>query len=72
MTWPAESVTGGLTLLMMKKKPSVRTTEGTFRKNRVLEMSFDYFVDVQIMPICFRLWQCQNLSLHLKLPFFFR
>ena len=55
MTWPAESVTGGLTLLMMKKKPSVRTTEGIFRKNRVLEMSFDYFVDVQIMPICFRL-----------------
>ena len=41
MTWPAESVTGGLTLPMMKKKPSVRTTEGIFRKNRVLEMSFD-------------------------------
>ena len=49
MTWPAESVTGGLTLLMMKKKPSVRITEGTFRKNRVLEMSFGYLVDVQIM-----------------------
>ena len=55
MTWPAESVTGGLTLLTMKKKPSLQITKGTFRKNRVLEMSFDYFVDVQIMPICFRL-----------------
>ena len=55
MAWPPESVSGGLTLLMMRKKPSVRTTEGIFRMNRVLEMSFDYFVDVQIMPICFRL-----------------
>ena len=55
ITWPAESDTGGLTLLMMKKKPFLQIKKGTFRKNRVLEMSFDYFVDVQIMPKCFRL-----------------
>ena len=51
MTWPAESVTGGLTLLMMKKKPSLQITEGTYRKNIVLETSFDDFVNVNMFQI---------------------